>query len=144
MIKCTVEYVNYDSYIHKDFPTLRNCKVFSKNGIINVYLESHRIINEIVDDIGYDSKGKFICISVGQWHNSETGEYISQEEFFDLSEYESYKYDHVSANLKIYVKDDYRACYLNEYDRKVCISLIPYSSLNFTQREADEIYQIGV
>lgn len=132
-IDASVEYINYIREVHQTFPRLLSCKIYSKNGIINMELNGSYIFNEIIDDIGYDNKGKFISITIGQWHHIETGNYISNEEFYDLSEKETYDYDYVSILIKIYIKDDYRACYHNDYDRKVKISFIPYNMIDFSE-----------
>lgn len=131
MVKCDVEYINYCPEIHQQFPILKEFRAFEKNGIINLYLEGTSIFNEIIDDIGYDNQGKFLSVTVGEWHHSESGEFISNDEFFDLDEYESHLYDYVSIVVKIYVKGDYRSCYHNDFDKRVTISFIPYNIINF-------------
>lgn len=132
MIKHAVEYVNYDPYLHTQFPILTSSKVISKNGIINLTINSNGIFNEIVDDIGYDNNGKYISITIGQWHHTVTGKYITNEEFYDLEEFEVYQYDYVFILIKIYAKGDYRSCFHNDYDKSVTISFIPYEMINFT------------
>lgn len=135
MINHKLEYINYDPKLHVEFPTVTKYSVYSKNGIINLTVEGSNMFNEIVDDIGYDNQGKYISLSIGQWHHSETGKFISNEEFFDLDEYQAYLYDYVSVLIKIYVKEDYRTCYHNDFDRKIVISFIPYGMINFTEKD---------
>ncbi len=132
-----IEYINYDPNIHLNFPLLKTCKVYSKNEIINVYLEGTKIFNDINNDVGYDNKGKYLSITIGQWHNIGTGKSISNEEFYELSELDVYEYDYVSIVVKVYVTEDYRACYHNDYNNKIVISFIPYKMINFTENNAD-------
>lgn len=134
MNNVSIEYINYDPGIHTQFPTIISSKVYSKDGIINLYIEGTNIFNEIIDDIGYDNGGKYLSVTIGQWHHVNTGNFISNEDFYELCEAEVYDYDYVSILIKIYIKDDYRACYHNDFDRKVVISFIPYKKLNFTDK----------
>lgn len=138
MNKVNVEYINYDPKIHKHFPIVLSAKVYTKDNIINLYIEGSNIFNEIVDDIGYDNGGKYISVTIGQWHHAVTGNFISNEEFYELSEAEVYDFDYISILIKIYVKDDYRACYHNDFDKKIVISFIPYKKLNFTDKNCTE------
>jgi hypothetical protein len=137
-MKVKTNFVNYNPPIHGTFPILTSCKVYKKNDIINVYLEATGMFENLVDDIGYDAEGKHLLISYGQWHHTETGLYIPNEVFYDLDEFEFYNYDYVSAEVKIYVKGDFRACYHNDCDRKLVISFIPYKMINFTEDSADQ------
>lgn len=134
MNKVNIEYINYDPIIHRDFPIVLAFKVYTKDNIINLYIEGNNIFNEIIDDIGYDNNGKYISVTIGQWHHAITGNFISNEDFYELNEAEIYDYDYVSILLKIYTNDDYRACYHNDFDRKIVISFIPYKKLNFTDK----------
>jgi hypothetical protein len=129
-----IDYINYYPNIHRQFPIILSSKVYTKDGIINLVLEGSSIFNEIVDDIGYDNKGKYLSVIIGQWHHIETGNFISNEDFYDLDEQYTYDYDYVSILIKIYTKEDYRACYHNDFDRKIVISFIPYTMINFTER----------
>ena len=136
-----IEYINYDPKLHKDFGVISACNVFEKDNIVNVYLESNKVFNEIYDDIGYDCLGKHILISSGEWRNISTGEYISTDAFFDLEEFSLYDYDYVSFNVKIYTNKEFKVCYHNDCDRKLMLSLIPYSLLQFTPSNCNkEIY----
>lgn len=138
MNKVNIEYINYDPDIHKQFPVVIASKVYTKDDIINLYIEGNNIFNEIIDDIGYDNNGKYISVTIGQWHHAITGNFISNEDFYELSEEKVYDYDYVSILIKIYIKDDYRACYHNDFDRKVVISFIPYKKLSFTDKNCTE------
>lgn len=137
---CYIDIVNYDKKIHTEFPNLISCNIFEKNTIINVYLEFDRVIDDIYDDIGYDNKGKYISINIGQWHNIQTGKYISVEDFYELDEMLSYDYEFVFIEIKIYIKEDYRVCYHNYMDRKIQMSFIPYNILNFNIKNCDSKY----
>lgn len=136
--KVEIEYVNYNPELHLDFPAITSCKVYSKNNILNLYLEGNCFFDHIVDDIGYDINGRHLLVSVGQWHHIESGVGISNETFYDLSDEESYNFDYVSVNIKIYTKEDYRSCFHNDLDRRVVISFIPYKMLKFTESESSE------
>lgn len=138
MNKVNIEYINYNPNIHQEFPVILSSKVYSKDNIINVYIEGSNIFNEIIDDIGYDNEGKYLSISMGEWHHIETGKFISNEDFYDLEESQIYDYDYVSVMIKIYVKGDYRPCYHNDFDRKVTISFIPFNKLNFTDKNCSK------
>lgn len=131
MLKTKIEYVNYNDKIHSEFPRILSCKVYEKNEIINIDLDCSNIITDINDDICYDNTGKYIHICVGQWHNIETGKYISEGDFFDLDEFSTYEYEYVEAIIKVYSKDQYRVYYHNYMDRKIKISLIPSKNLDF-------------
>lgn len=136
MNKVKIDYVNYDVNIHNEFPLIRKCDVYSKDGIYNLFVEGTAIFNEIVDDIGYDNHGKYISVTMGQWHHSQTGKFISSEDYMDLDEFEAYLYDYVSVIVKMYLDGDYRACYHNDYDRKFTVSFIPFKKLNFTKTDS--------
>lgn len=138
MSKVKIEYINYDPKIHRQFPVITSCKVYSKDKIINLAIEGSGIFNEIIDDVGYDNLGKYLSISFGQWHHMETGNFLSNEDFYDLDEFEVYYYEYVSALIKIYVTEDYRSCFHNDFDRKVVISFIPYKMLNFTDNSCEK------
>lgn len=133
-----IEYFNYNPELHLDFPVITSCKVYKKNNIINLYLEGSLFFEQIIDDIGFDNNGRYLLVSIGQWHHTETGIGISNETFYDLSEEETYYYDHVSVSIKIYTKENYRPCYHNDLDRRLVISFIPYEMIKFTENEADE------
>lgn len=139
MPKVDIEYINYEENIHKKFPKIKFCKVFSKNKIINVKFIATNSINNISEDIGFDKEGKYYSISFGQWFNSKTEEFISDKDFVDLEESESYFYDHVSCLVKIHSEENYRFCFHNETDNIIVMSLIPYKILNFSDNDSDEI-----
>ena len=136
MNKVKLEYINYNPNIHQEFPLIRKCKVYTKDNIINVSIEGTRIFNEIIDDIGYDNLGKYISITIGQWHHIETGRFLPTEDFFELTEFDGYLYEYVSILIKIYSDGDYRACYHNDFDKKFTVSFIPYKILNFNDRDS--------
>lgn len=140
MNRVSVEYINFDPKLHQEFPVILRCKVYSKLDIINVELEGDRLLNDLTDDIGYDIGGKYVSLSTGQWHNIETGKFISNDDFYDLNEEETYMYDYVSFLIKIYTKFDYRACYQNDFDRKIKVSFIPFEKVNFSSNDSDEIF----
>ena len=136
--KVEIEYFNYNPKIHLDFPVITSCKVYSKNNILNLYIEGNRFFDQIIDDIGYDGNGRHLLVSIGQWHHIESGVSISNETFYDLSDEESYNFEYVSVNIKIYTKEDYRSCFHNDLDRRAVISFIPYKMIKFTENEANE------
>ena len=52
--------------MHRQFPIIRQCKVYQKNDILNVYIDVNKDIESINDDYGYDNKGKYINIKAGE------------------------------------------------------------------------------
>lgn len=142
MNNVNIEYFNYNPKLHIKFPTIKKCEVYSKNGIINVSIVGSLIFNNISDDIGYDNLGRYISITIGQWHHIETGKYLSEEDFFELNEQETYLYDYVYVLIKIYTKNNYRSCYHNDFDKKVIISFIPYDILNFSSKDSDYNFNV--
>lgn len=142
MISPTIEYLNYNEGLYRKFPKIASCKIYEKNNIINLDINCSNIINDINDDICYDSDGRYILICIGQWHNIETGEYISETDFFDLEEKEVMHYDYVEAVIKIHTKESYRVLYHNFMNHRVKISLIPLSFLDFSSSDSDLILDV--
>ena len=142
--KIDIEYLNFDESKHKNFPIISDCVVYSKGNIINVDIGSLYVIKDVSDDVNYDSFGRNINISYGQWRHEESGQQISLEEFYQLEEKEVYEYNFVSAALKLYTKNEYRVSYGTCFDKKIRISLIPVEILEFSSRNCDSIvYQIS-
>ena len=129
MNNCKIDYYNYDERLYPEFPRIAYCKVSKVDDIIHVHLECDKLINDLEDDIGYDNSGKFLSLTIGQWHHMQTGKYIANEDFCDLTEMEAYQYEYISGVIKIPVDKDYRACYHNYLDKRVRISFIPYDML---------------
>lgn len=132
MQKIKVEYLNYNEILHKEFPRILQCNVYEKNEIINIDLKCSNIVLDVYDDINYDTQGKCTCVSIGQWHNNQTGKSIYPEEFVELDEYSVYDYEYVEAMVKIYAKENYNVYYHNYMDRNLKISLIPQKMLSFS------------
>lgn len=128
MIK--IEYINYEENIHKTFPKIVKCEVVEHNEIINIDLLCSNIVMDINNDICYDTFGRYLFICIGQWHNNQTGEYISVEEFYDLDENQVMDYEYVEGVIKFYTKEKYEVFYRNYMDRKLKISLIPSEVLD--------------
>lgn len=140
MLKIEATYINYDEKIHKQFPNLISCKVYDKNAIINVDLRFTQIINDINCDVGYDSHGRYISVSIGQWHHNISGEYISENDFFELDDV--YDYDYVEYLLKLYTKESYKVHIHNFMDRNIKISLIPVDMLEFSCTDSNLIFNL--
>jgi len=131
MLKSKIEYINFNELLHKQFPRILNCKIYEKNDIINFDITCSNIVLDISDDISYDSLGKYITISIGQWHNIESGKYISLEDFVDLEEYDVYNYEYVEVVIKVYTDQNYKVYFHNYMDRRIKVSLIPEKLVSF-------------
>lgn len=142
MTKVTVDYLNFNPKLHKKFPIIKSCKVYSKDNIFNVDILANRDILNVSDDIGFDIKGKYYFISYGQWHDHFTGEYISTEDFYNLEESEYVKYEFVSFIVKIYLKGNYYISYKESSGKKLKVSFINNAILNFKDTESDTIFKL--
>jgi hypothetical protein len=142
MSKVKVEYINFNPKLHKEFPIIRSCKVYQKNDIINVFIDTNKDIESIADDFGYDSIGKYYFIEYGQWHNIYTGKYIALEDFYALDEFEYETYEYVSFNVRLYSNKDYHVSYHDKSGSKMTISYIPKRILEFTEQNADIIFKL--
>lgn len=139
MIKVEIDYINFEESLHKHFPKVNDCLIYSKNGILNVELYATNIIEELFDELGFDSFGRYIGISFGEWREEVSGERISQQEFYSLEESEGYKYNYVSVTVKLYTDKKYFVCYTNCFDKKMKLSLIPNKLLEFSKNDCEEI-----
>lgn len=142
MTKAVTEYVNFNPKLHKEFPIARQCKVYSKNKIVNVFLDTNIPVESINDSFGFDSSGKFYYVEYGQWHNMVTGKYKPLEEFFDLDEFELNDYEFVCFVVKVYLKGEYRTCYHETNGNKLIISFIPHKMVDFDEKTAEIIYKV--
>lgn len=140
MCTVNVEYVNYDKTLYKTFPRVSSCKLYSKNGILNLRFITSSQISNLTEDVGYDELGKYISIDFGRWYNTKNNEPIYDSDFLLLNEQDTYFYEYVSCSIKIYVDGDYRCCFNNELNGFITVSLIPYKMLNFSETESDQIY----
>jgi hypothetical protein len=133
MTKIRVERIleNYDPKIHfYSFPQISPIETNIKNGIINIEFASSLVVEEILDDIGFDDIGRYISLMISQWHNTKTGEKISTEELIDSNE-DVDNYESVSCIIKVYTNEKYKVLYHNGFDRNIKISLIPFDMVNF-------------
>lgn len=142
MNKVYLEYINFNPKLHKEFPIIRQCKVYKKGDIINVYIDVNKDVESITDDFGFDASGKFYYIEYGQWHNSQTGKYIPIDEFYDLNEFDYEYYEYVSFVVKFYSNIDYKTCFHEKTGSKLTVSYIPYRMIDFTERTADMIFKM--
>lgn len=141
-MKIDITNINFDEKIHKEFPKILSCKIYEKNDIINIDVTCSSIINDINTDIGYDNSGRYIFLSIGQWHNISSGKYISENDFYSLEEFEVQNYDYVENLIKLYTKESYKIHIHNYMDKKIKISLIPLNMLNFFENDSNIIFKI--
>lgn len=142
MTKVIADYLNFNPKIHKTFPIVKSCNVYSNNNIINVDVLTNKDILNITDDIGFDLEGKYYFVSYGQWHDRITGDYIFIEDFYDLEELDYDRYEFVSFIVKVYLKESYYICYKETSGRKLKISFIPSNLLNFKATEFNTIFKL--
>lgn len=140
-MKVDISYINFDELIHKEFPRILSCKIYEKDAIINMEINCSSLVNDINSDVCYDNTGKYIFISIGQWHNNISGEYISENDFYSLNDCEVHNYDYVEGIIKIYTNKSYKTYIHNFMDKKIKISLIPSNMLDFLENKSNLIFK---
>lgn len=142
MSKIEISYSNFNPKLHRQFPIIRQCKVYQKNDILNVYIDVNKDIESINDDYGFDNKGKYYFIEYGQWHHSQTGQYIPLEDFSELNEFDYEYYEYVSFIVKFYSNKEYKTCFHDKTGNKLTVSFIPERMLSFTENDSDIIFKL--
>ncbi len=142
MIDVKIDYINFNPKLHKEFPIIRQCKVYQKNNIVNVFVDTNKDIEDVTDDISFDNKGKFYFISYGQWHHVESGKYLPLDDLYSLEDHEYGDYEYVSFVVKLYTNNNWKSCYHENSGSKILISFIPNHMIDFKESDAKIIFKL--